>query len=458
MTSGSPVSPGQPGRLDADGGALTAPDPYAPESGDPSYRVLEYRLTLRYKVATNRLDGEAVIAAEALVPVTSFHLDLVGLTASRVRVDDDKRTRHQQGARRLIVRPAEPLAAGQRFEVRVRYAGSPEPRASRWGRVGWEELDDGVLVAAQPVGAPTWFPCNDRVADRARYRIEFTTEDAYAVVAPGRLVERTTGSGRTTWTYVEELPTATYLVAIHIGRYRSEPLALGSVAGAVHYPAPLHASVASTVAKVPGMLALFERRFGPYPLGRYDMVVTPDRLEIPLEAQGMAVFGSNHLDGRWDSERLVAHELAHQWFGNSVGLAVWRDIWLNEGFACYAEWLWSEESGGPSAHQQAKKHWTLLGGQAQDLVVSDPGPDRMFDDRVYKRGALTLHALRRVLGDEVFFSVLRAWTSAYGRSTATTADFIGLTEQVAGWRLGSLFAEWLDQPALPKLPRRSLPG
>jgi aminopeptidase N len=417
--------------------------------------VLSYTLTLRYKVATNRLDGEAVIVAEAVEALDRFQLDLVGLSVSRVMVDGDKRTRHQQGPRRLTVRPSGRLEAGQRFEVLVRYSGSPEPRGSRWGRVGWEELDDGVLVAAQPVGAPTWFPCNDRVADKAGYRIDLTTEEAYTVVAPGRLSGRTTAAGRTTWTYVEDIPTATYLVAIHIGRYRSDSLALGELPGAVHYPAALRSEVAATAAKVPGMVAEFEQRFGRYPLGRYDMVVTPDTLEIPLEAQGMAVFGANHLDGSWESERLVAHELAHQWFGNSVGLSRWRDIWLNEGFACYAEWLWSQASGGPSAHQQAKKHWALLADLPQDLVLSDPGPSLMFDDRVYKRGALTLHALHRVVGDQPFFEILRAWTAAHARSTATTADFITLAEQVAGWRLGGLFTEWLDEPRLPKLPHRS---
>ncbi len=429
-------------------------DPYAPEHGDPSYHVLEYRLDVRYKVATNRLDGAAVITAEALEPLDSFHLDLAGLAASRVRVDGDKRTRFQHTQRRLTVRPTARIEAGQRFEVSVQYSGSPAPRSSRWGRVGWEELEDGVLVASQPVGAPTWFPCNDRVGDKARYRVSLTTEEAYTVVAPGQLVERSTAAGRTTWTYTEDIPTATYLVAVHIGRYRTDPVPLGSVPGAVHYPSALRTPVAATASNLPRMLALFERCFGPYPLGRYDMVVTPDVLEIPLEGQGMAVFGSNFTDGSWDSERLVAHELAHQWFGNSVGLETWRDIWLNEGFACYSEWLWSEESGGPSAHHQAKKHWELLHGLPQDLVLGDPGPDLMFDDRVYKRGALTLHALRRVVGDDAFFRILRSWTAAREGATASTADFIALAEQVAGWRLGGLFVEWLEEPALPKLPHR----
>ena len=100
------------------------------------------------------------------------------------------------------------------------------------------------------------------------------------------------------------------------------------------------------------MMKLFVKLFGPYPLSTgYTVVVTDDDLEIPLEAQGISIFGANHCDGTRSSERLIAHELAHQWFGNSVTVRRWRDIWLHEGFACYAEWLWSEESGGRSADE-----------------------------------------------------------------------------------------------------------
>jgi aminopeptidase N len=190
-------------------------------------------------------------------------------------------------------------------------------------------------------------------------------------------------------------------------------------------------------------------------MGRYDVVVTPDALEIPLESQGMAVFGANHLDGVGSSERLVAHELAHQWFGNSVGIASWQDIWLNEGFCCYAEWLWSEESGGLSAHQQAKHHHALLADLPQDLVTSDPGAHEMFDDRVYKRGALTLHALRRVVGDEVFFEILRSWCDRKRHATGRTSEFITLSEDLSGIDLGPLFSQWLDQLKLPKIPHRT---
>ncbi len=156
------------------------------------------------------------------------------------------------------------------------------------------------------------------------------------------------------------------------------------------------------------MLEVFQDLFGPYPFAEYTAVVTDDDLEIPLEAQGISVFGANQVDGRRGSERLVAHELAHQWFGNSLTVGRWQDIWLHEGFACYAEWLWAERADGRPAGDAAGAAWSRLSGLPQDLVLADPGPDLMFDDRLYKRGALTLHVLRCSVGDDRFFALLRA--------------------------------------------------
>jgi len=203
------------------------------------------------------------------------------------------------------------------------------------------------------------------------------------------------------------------------------------------------------------MMKLFCKLFGPYPFGSYTVVVTDDPLEIPLEAQGISVFGSNHVDGRRGSERLVAHELSHQWFGNSLTPSRWQDIWLNEGFACYAEWLWSEESGGLSAAQQVSKAHSRLAGLPQDLVISDPGPELMFDDRLYKRGAITLHVLRQQLGDDAFFELLRAWTRAHRHGSVTAAEFRALAASSAtdAGAVQAIFSAWLDSAALPPLQR-----
>ena len=431
------------------GAQLPAPDAYAPQSGDLSYDVESYDIEITYKPSTNRLSGRVVLNAVARRPIRSFAVDLVGLRAAKVRVDGDRRTAHSQGPRMIRVTPSSPIALDERFSVEITYAGSPAPRRSRWGTIGWEELEDGVLVAAQPTGAPTWFPCNDRPDDKASYRIAVTTDAAYRVVATGAQVSLTRAGGAATWVFEQPAPTPTYLAAVQIGRYIETPVDLDGLPGMLHHPRGLAASVGTAFADLPNMMRVFQRDFGPYPFARYDVVVTADPLEIPLEAQGMATFGSNHLDG--SEERLIAHELAHQWFGNSVGLAHWRDIWLNEGFACYAEWIWSEASGGPSAAACAAAHHARLRVLPQDLLLSDPGPDLMFDDRVYKRGGLTLHALRLRIGDEAFFEVLRRWCADHRHGLATTEDFVVCAESVADAPLADLFMSWLSQTPLPAL-------
>jgi aminopeptidase N len=431
-------------------------DPYTPQSGDAAIAVAHYDLALDYRLGTNRLAGTARISGVARAATRSVSLDLVGLRASKVKVTGDARATFAQSDRKVKVKLSKPLAAGEQFEVEIAYAGAPRPRRTRWGTIGWEELEDGLLVASQPTGAPTWFPCNDVPGDKATYRLTLTTDPGYDVVAGGLLGSRL-ARGRRVWDFEWTLPTASYLVTVQIGAYVTEEVTLGAMRGELHYPRPLADRVHADFRDLPRMMAVFEDAFGPYPLPGYAVVVTPDELEIPLEAQGMGIFGANHIDGSGSLERLIAHELAHQWFGNSVGVAQWRDIWLNEGFACYAEWIWSERSGGPSAHAKALAHHHRLQSLPRDLVVADPGPDLMFDDRVYKRGALALHALRLTVGDAVFFAILRAWTQEHRGGTVTTAEFVGLAETVSGMPLAGLFTRWLERTALPSLPPAPAP-
>jgi aminopeptidase N len=433
-------------------GADTAGDAYLPQSGNGGYRTASIALSLRYRVARNRLDGTAELLLHSSQRLARFSLDLVGLTATAVRVEG-RRAAFRQAQGKLRITPERPIEAGTEFLVVVEYGGAPKPRRTRaWGAIGWEELDDGVLVASQPSGAPTWFPCNDHPFDKASYRIRVETDAAYTVVANGELEDHRVVSGQGVWVYEQREPTASYLVMLQIGRYTRQRLMLDGADGAVYFPRPLERRVAADFAPVPRMLAAFEAAFGPYPFERYAVIVTADELEIPLEAQGLAVFGANHIDGHGGEERLIAHELAHQWFGNSVGLARWQDIWLNEGFCCYAEWLWADASGAATADRLARSHHARLARLPEDLLVGDPGASNMFDDRVYKRGALTLHALRLLLGDEDFFGVLRAWTTRYRHSTATTADFIALVTERTGRQVGTFFESWLHRPELPPLP------
>ena len=189
------------------------------------------------------------------------------------------------------------------------------------------------------------------------------------------------------------------------------------------------------------------------PFGSYTAVITEDELEIPLESQGLSTFGSNGGDTDWESVRLIAHELSHQWFGNSVTLARWQDIWLHEGFACYCEWLWSEETGRSSVQAEVETHHALLLGLPQDdLVLAEPGADLMFDNRVYKRGALAVHALRLEVGEAAFFALVRSWLERHRAGTVTTETFLEHATERAGRDMSALLRPWLYETALPPCP------
>ena len=429
-------------------------DPYVPTHGNAGYKVESYDLELDYRVNSNRLSGKATITALATQALSRFSFDLSGLRASKVMVNGRRPQRFTQRAGKLYITAN--LPDGAEFTVDIQYGGNPKPEDSPWGELGWEELTEGVIVASQPSGAATWFPCNDHPGDKAHYRMSITTDSPYQVVANGRLVSRRVKASRTTWVFDQAAPMATYLATVQIGSYDEVGLATTPVTTKGAIPGRLTREFRHDFGRQQDMMKLFSRQFGPYPFGGYTVVVTDDPLEIPLEAQGISVFGSNHVDGRRGSERLVAHELAHQWFGNSLTPASWQHIWLNEGFACYAEWLWSEESRGLTADQQVSKAHSRLKALPQDLMLSDPGPELMFDDRLYKRGAITLHVLRKHLGDDAFFELLKTWTKVHRHGSVTTAEFIALATTFSPDEeaLRHLFAAWLDSYELPPLPRR----
>ncbi|MEU0569932.1 M1 family metallopeptidase [Nonomuraea sp. NPDC005983] len=415
---------------------------YFPRHGDHRYGVSHYDLTLRYRVSANRLEGTARLSVTAAEPLDVLELDFGPLRVSGVTVDGAAvRHTHRDGKLRLTL----PRTLTADATVEVRYAGNPRPVRSAWGGLGWEELTDGSLVASQPIGAPSWFPCNDRPSDKASYRIAVTADSPYHVIANGVLTARRRAAGATTWVHEQAEPMASYLASVQIGRYRLDdadgtPLAC---------PAGLAARARHDFGRQGQMMALFSELFGPYPFTGYTVVVADDDLDIPVEAQGMSIFGRNHVDGRRGFERLVAHELAHQWFGNSLTVACWQDIWLQEGFAAYAEWLWSEASGGPSADELAERWRRRLAMLPQDFVLADPGPALLFDDRVYKRGALTVHAVRRALGDGVFFPVLRAWTAGHRHGNVTTGSFAEHVARHAARPVGPLLSAWLYDKPLP---------
>lgn len=430
---------------------LPTADPYLPGHGDPSYGVTHYELDLAYDLVGNRLDGVATLSVVVREPTRRLVLDLAHLTVGKVRVTGARLQRYRQRDDRLVLELAETVQPGSELTLRIPYGGRPEPIIDEHhGDAGWEELDDGVIVAAQPHGAPTWFPCNDRPDDKATYAITVETAPGYHVASNGDLVDRRRKAGSEVWSYAMREPMATYLATVQIGRYNITP---DPVDERVRTIAPAGIDLSGSFDRQGAMMAAFERWFGPYPFATYAAVVTADDLEIPLESQSLSTFGQNFVTDEWSHHRLVAHELSHQWFGNAVTMARMQDIWLHEGFACYSEWLWSEAAGGPrTCEEWARHYYEKYAGAPRDLVLADPGAALMFDDRVYKRGALTLHALRVAVGDETFFEILRDWVAVHRGDSVTTEDFLAHAGARTKVDVAVLLEPWLRETEMPPYP------
>src|SRR5271165_4035496 len=267
-------------------------DEYLPKNGNPGYRVSRYELDLQYKVSTNRLSGSVTITAVTVTELQQLTLDLSSaLTVSKVSVNGKRAAQFSCGRGKLRVRLASKLATGAALSIVVRYGGSPRPIRSLWGDVGFEELTDGVLVAGQPNGAASWFPCNDHPSAKAAFRIQVSTDRQYRVIANGKLVSRRQRASQTVWSYEQSEPTSTYLITLQIGDYQGVRLSSTPVPIRAALPARLRGDFDHDFARQPDMMKLFVELFGPYPLASgYTVVVTDDDLEMPLEAQGISIF------------------------------------------------------------------------------------------------------------------------------------------------------------------------
>ncbi|MBK4139844.1 M1 family peptidase [Corynebacterium macginleyi] len=427
-------------------------DPYTGVDFNLGFIVTHYTLDLNYRVEPNLLHGEAILSVHAVENLTSLTLDLGGaMVARRVTAKHAPRvTKFHQSSGKLRLRFAEEIAADTKFELHIRYGGSPRPIRTTWGEIGWEETESGALVASQPNGAPSWFPCDDTLSEKALYDIIITADSPFTVISNGELVSRKASGSTTQWHYRTRHPMATYLATVQVGEFSSYSLGPNTQAWA---PAFLRDRVREEFSQQQEMVDFFSSIYGPYPFPTYQVVITEDELEIPLEAQGLSIFGSNHVKGDHAFERLIAHELSHQWFGNSVGLSEWKDIWLNEGFACYSEWLWGEHKGAVSARRAARSHYHVLTRKRQDIQISDPGARDMFDDRVYKRGALAVHAIHRLLGD-AFFPTLSSYLTQHQHSVVQSGDLLSAFRSAApdAALFDTTVTAWLDETALPKFP------
>ncbi|RJL33325.1 M1 family metallopeptidase [Bailinhaonella thermotolerans] len=424
-------------------------DPDFPRDGNGGYDVAHYALKLSYEPSRKRLEGTADVRARALQDLSRFNLDLRGFTVAQVQVDGAD-ARFERDGTELIVTPAATLRKDAAFTVRVRYAGRPDAieDPGNLGTYGFNFTPDGAFVTSQPSGARTWFPGNDHPADKATFDFEITVPEGLTVLANGEMAGRPrTASGRTTFVWRERNPMATYLATMTLGRFHLKEGRTASGIPNVAAVDPRFKGSLNRLYDLSGKITdYWAEKFGPYPFGSTGGVVDDFDAGYALENQTKPMYG-----GFDPYDSIIAHELAHQWFGDSLSIRRWRDLWLNEGFATYAEWLWGEHANGEPAETQFKLAYETA---SQGMWRYPPGvarPKDLFNNSVYTRGAMTLHALRKRVGDDTFFDTLRTWANDHKYGHVTTEEFIALAERKAGRQLDDLFDAWLFQPRKPRL-------
>jgi aminopeptidase N len=426
-------------------GAEGIGDPYFPTAGNGGYDVAHYDLDLDYSPQRARLDAVAAVTATATQDLSRFQLDYSGPKVSSVSVDGAPAAfAHSKGE--LVITPPAGIASGAQFATVVAYSGRVRPTKGKL-RAGWFPTNDGAFVAGEPRGAPTWFPCNDHPTDKATFGFRITVPAGRKAIANGVLLDHSRAGGESTWVWREDDPMAPYLATATNGRFRLTESTYGPIPSYLAVDPREARASRRGLRKLPAILDHFQGLFGEYPFTSTGAIVDhASFVGYALETQNIPVYD------RAPDEVLIAHEVAHQWFGNSIGLARWSDIWLNEGFATWAEWNWIEHTGGPTTARTLRDLMRIRPGDRSFWrpAPGDPGAKHMFDATVYVRGAMTLEALRQKLGNDVFVAILRRWVAEHRYGSATIDDFIALAEGESGSELDEFFRIWLFDPAKPK--------
>ena len=385
-------------------GASSLGDPLYPSLGNGGYDALHYTIVLNVNMTQNTIQGTCTLQALATQALSAFDLDFHGLTVSSVTVNAVKAAFKRSGDK-LIITPAAFIPNASTFTVKVAYSGSPKlvnDASSPGEPVGWTSDSAGMHVLSEVTGAMGWYPDNNHPLDKATYTFQITAPKPYVVAANGILKSKTDNG--TSQTFIWEDTAA--------------------------------------------MITYFSSIYGSYPFQAYGIVVLPEKLGTAEEDQTLSVFGTDYLD-----EITVAHELAHQWFGDSVSLKSWQDIWLNEGFATYSEALWTEHQSGKAAGTQYMRDLYDYAKAQSEGAPGKPKVADLFGDAVYDRGAMVLYALRVKVGDTIFFQILHDYYSTYAGKNASTANFIAIATKDSNQDLTSFFNSWLYATTIPAWPK-----
>ena len=431
--------------------------------GDASIDVTYYGLDLRLSVAPNNLRGAATVTLKSTTAnLSSFFLDFVstvttteGLRVDSVKVGNQKLT-FQHNQNKLTITPPQPLANGQALTLTVFYQGVPSTAQESFYFDKHQTTNDPVIwTLSEPYGTPYWFPCHDTPADKAdSSSVRITAPAPFVSVSNGKLISTTTNAdGTKTYFWKNSYPIAQYLISIAVSNYAQldTPFNYGNQTMPVtHYIYPENLTqVQASLELTPSMLTLFTNRFGTYPFLREKYGHAQFNFGGGQEHQTVSSMSLSAL-----TPYVIAHELAHQWFGDKITCRDWQNIWLNEGFASYAEAVYAESVNGRTGYQAYMNGFLTSARRAVGSVyVQDiSSVNSIFDSRrSYAKGATVLHMLRGIVGDSAFYKTLRTYaaTPTLAYKAAATEDFQAVAEQVSGKKLGYFFSEWIYGEGYP---------
>ena len=429
-----PGGDAQPAAPGADG----AGDPYYPADGNGGYDVTRYDVSISYDPPTRQLTGDTTVTAVAGMALSQFNLDLTGLEVRSVEVDGTAATFARAGEHELVVTPAAAVAHGATFRVRVRYDGQPRRLGETdLGAGGWHvnNVTGGAVAAGQPHSASAWYPANDTPRDKATFALTARVPDGWTVVSNGVDSAPVSDGGWTTFRWSLNSPSATYLTMVAIDRWTVERSALPDGTPVVDAYAPGTDKVRAAAERLPEVIDFLSSKYGDYPFEAAGGVYLPASLGYALETQTRPVYPPGVDLG------FVVHELAHQWFGDSVTVASWADICHNECFASYAQWQWAEAKDGADLDERYRSAVGEADVSFWNRKLYDMGAGSEFRG-VYTKGPVAVHALRRQLGDETFDKAVRGWLERHRDGNASWPEFEAYVQEVCGQDLRGFLDAW----------------
>lgn len=444
--------PGPPTTVAVDADPDGIGDVLFPALGNPGIDVQDYDVVLTYDQESNAITGSVTLQITMTDDRDEFTLDSLGPIIGSVTVDG-RPAEFESSDPELRITPTEPLTGGESIEVVVEYHAVPAVSGSPSGLAsGWFDSEGGSYVLNEPDGARTWLPSNDHPADKATWTFEITVASGVTAVANGSLVSTTPGPDGDTWVWRQEQPMATYLIQLLTGDYEiiegTGPEGLPLLSVVLRDDLEMMQQYVDTI---PEQIDVLDDWFGPFPLDTYGIAMTDSFPGLAMETQGRSLFSRSDFQSGtlgYIEQLLLSHELTHQWFGDAVTLRSWSDIWLAESFATYGQWLWMDHIGISDLEDDANNALDtrqMSGGPA----TGAPTVDELFGYNSYDGGAVVLHALRRMIGDDAFFGLLQQWIADYAGTSRTSADFIELAGKVADTDLTEFFDTWLYATELP---------